>query len=406
MLAAEGSSADDAAVGKPAVVAFSTSDWGGLYNVVEPRLVGLARRGWRVLHSNGALSVWDRYGSAWRRAGWLGRLEVLDGVLVERQGRFPPRWQTWERWDRLVVGLHARRLQRAALRAGSQATIGYLFHPDFYPYLRALDPTYVVFQVIDNYAHQPGWTAEAGRWLAALVERADLLLANNPTQAGLLPGSGPRKARILPNAVDFARVEAGAWAPCPPDLERIPTPRIGYIGTLCPNVDFPMIEAVARARPEWHWVLVGPAREPEGGEYAENEAAQRRCEALPNVHLLGYRAREEVPAYLHWMQVNTLSYRLSAGPMTQAAYPFKVLECLGTGRPVVSAAMPEVMRHRDVMDFADTPAEWIVAIDRALTKGGVGTREERLAVARANTWENRLDDLDKVLREMVRSHPR
>jgi len=71
----------------------------------------------------------------------------------------------------------------------------------------------------------------------------------------------------------------------------------------------------------------------------------------------------------------------------------------------VSAAMPEVMRHRDVIDFADTPEEWIVAIERALTGGGVGTREERRAVALANTWESRHDDLDHILREMVRSTP-
>src|SRR5262249_47242431 len=154
-------------------------------------------------------------------------------------------------------------------------------------------------------------------------------------------------------------------------------PRIGYLGTMCPNVDFPMIESVARARPGWHWVLIGPIRDPEGGEYAENEAAQRRCEQLPNVHFLGYPAREEVPPSLHWMEVNTLSYRLSAGLMTRAAYPFKVFECLAAGRPVVSAAMPEVMRHNDVMDFADSPAEWIAAIERALTSGGVGTAEGR-----------------------------
>jgi len=119
------------------------------------------------------------------------------------------------------------------------------------------------------------------------------------------------------------------------------------------------------------------------------------------VHFLGYRERNQVPSYLHWMQVNTLSYRLNAGHMTRAAYPFKVLECLAVGLPVVSAAMPEVMRHQGVMDFADTPAEWLAALERALTAGGVGTREQRQAVARANSWERRTDELDLLLRELV-----
>ena len=385
----------------PAVVAFSQVEWGGLYNVVEPRLSGLAQRGWRVLHSNGALSVWDRHSPWWRAAPWLPRVERREGVLVERQGRVPPRWQTWEPWDRAVIALHARRLKRLALRGGSNATIAYLFHPDFYPYLRPLDPTYVVFQVMDNYAYQPGWTPGSQANLVALTQRADRILANNPTQARLLPGDGPAKARILPNAVDFARVQAGALAPCPPDLARIPAPRIGYIGALCHNVDFVMIEAVALARPDWNWVLVGPVRGPEGGEWAENEAAQRRCEGLPNVYVLGFRERHEVPAYLNWMQVNTLSYRLSAGYSTRAAYPFKVFECLAAGLPVVSAAMPEVMRHRDVIDFAETPAEWIQAIERALTSGGVGTPDQRRTVARENSWEKRTEDLHRELLELT-----
>ena len=387
----------------PPIVAFSHIDWGGLYNTVEPRLSGLAGRGWGVVHSNGALSVWDRHSPRWAQAGWRGRFEVRDGVLRDRPGRWPARWQTWKLWDRVAVGQHARRLRRAAGRGGNDRVIAYLFDPRFYPYLLELEPAHVVFQVIDNYPHQPGWTAEAGEMLEALVERADLVLANNPSQARLLPGSGPAKARILTNAVDLARIEKGRAAPCPPDLCRIPAPRIGYVGMINPKIDFPMIAEIAEARPDWHWVLIGPLRRPEGGEFAEIAAAWRRCERLPNVHFLGYRDRNEVAAYLSGMQVNTLCYRLSAGHWTRSAYPFKVLECLGAGVPVVSAAMPEVMRHRDVMDFADTTAEWMTALERALSGKGVGTPEERLAVARGNSWDIRLDELDRVFRELVLS---
>jgi len=397
-------SADSGAT-RPPVIAFSNIVWGGIYNTVEPRLTGLAGRGWPVVHSNGALSLWDRYGSRWAQAALRGRFEMRDGVLLDHTGRWPPRWQTWEAWDGFAVGLHARRLKRAAGRGGTDAMIAYLFDPLFYSYLRALDPAYVVFQVIDNYSYQPGWTPDANRMLEALVERADRILANNPSQARLLPGNGPAKARILTNAVDLPRIEAGRSAPCPADLSRIPAPRIGYVGMINAKIDFPMIAEVAEARPEWNWVLIGPQRKPEGAEFAEVAAAWHRCERLANVHFLGYRDRGDIAAYLSWMQVNALCYRLSAGHWTRSAYPFKVLECLATGVPVVSAAMPEVMRHHDIMDFADTPAEWIAALERAFSRGGVGTVEERLAVARANSWDTRVDELDRVLHEMVDSPP-
>src|SRR5262245_38605137 len=100
MMVAEGLPTGDTSAPFPPVIAFSTAEWGGLYNTVEPRLTGLAGRGWRVVHSNGALSVWDRRGARWRRARLLGHLEARDGILLDHPGRWPARWESWPAWDR------------------------------------------------------------------------------------------------------------------------------------------------------------------------------------------------------------------------------------------------------------------------------------------------------------------
>ena len=97
----------------PAVVAFSTVRWGWMYDAVAPRLIGLARRGWRVYHSNGAFYSWDRDTAEWAEAGWHARFERRDGVMVERRGRSPFRWPVWPLWDRLALKSVARRIRRA-----------------------------------------------------------------------------------------------------------------------------------------------------------------------------------------------------------------------------------------------------------------------------------------------------
>jgi glycosyltransferase involved in cell wall biosynthesis len=387
---------------RPPIVAFSNIDWRGLANPVEPRLIGLAQRGWPVVHSNGALSFWDRGKPAWQAAGWLGRFESLDGVVIDRAGRWPPRWPTSKLWDGLAIRRHARRLRKACEVGEGMGPIAFLFHPNFYPYVEALNASHVVFQAIDNYAYQPGWSEDQDKLLNALVERADLLLVNSDSMVKLLPECGRAKSKLLPSGVDFERVASGYRARCPADLDRIPRPRIGYTGRINPKIDFPMIAEVARRRPDWHWVLIGPINMSDDSEHMRAvQSAWHECERLPNVTLLGYKEPHAIPAYLAHMDILALCYRKSAGFWTQAAYPFKIHECLATGRPVISADMVEVRRHSDVMDFADSVAEWIDAIERALQGDGIGTKESRQKVAAQNSWGKRIDLLDAWLQEMV-----
>jgi hypothetical protein len=47
--------------------------------------------------------------------------------------------------------------------------------------------------------------------------------------------------------------------------------------------------------------------------------------------------------------------------------------------------------HSDVICFASGPQQWEVAIEQALTDGGVGTPERRIAVARENSWDARAE---------------
>lgn len=363
----------------------------------------LARRGWPVVYSTGRLSLWDRRGPQWAQAPRSGRLRRSDGVLVDLPGRLGAAWPMLKPVDRLSFELHARRLARAVRSLGPGDFIAYVFHPRYADYVRRLRPRHVVYHAYDIYRSFGNWDPVQERDERWLVERADLVIATTRGVADALPEPGPAKARELLNAADAEAFIAAADSPCPDDLARIPTPRIGYTGRVSLKVDLPLVAAIARERPDWHWVFVGPVVLPRaesldrGGEIA---TAYAGCTSLPNVHFLGEKDYRALPAYVAHMDANVMCYRRDPG-WWEVAYPLKLHEYLASGKPVVSVRLPRVESLTHVIEMVDASSDWIMALERALSGRGAGTPDERRAMSLRNTWEERVDCLEGWLEEVA-----
>ncbi|MBF0142370.1 MAG: hypothetical protein HQL59_02795 [Magnetococcales bacterium] len=392
---------------RPVIIAFAPHSWEDRWLSRQQLLSRLGRRGWPVIYSHGPLSLWDRGKPLWDNAPWIGNLAETDGIRVDRPGRLPPAWPSHPLWDRLAHRLHGERLRRAT---GDGKILLFLFHPAFWPYTEILRPAHVVYHVYDVHSAMVNWNPRWSAWEAALVERADLITTSSEGMARTLPGAGPIKARVLHNGADSRRFLAARDSPCPEDLAAIPHPRIGYIGTVNAKIDLGMILTLSTRRPEWHWVFIGPVmltgeRERELGVLALWEKLRQR----KNIHLLGSRPREAVPAYVQHMDVNTICYRIADTAAGEAddwvvhGYPVKLHESLATGRPLVAAAQESVKNHfSHVARIATTTGEWENALVEALERGGVGTPELRRAVALQNTWDERVDRLENWLLELGR----
>ena len=390
-------------VGRIPILAFAPNPWDDVFWMNRQHILSrLAARGWPVVYSMGALNVWQRAGERWRRAHWLGHFDEMDGVLVDRPGRIPPRWQRSRTWDTLALRYHAGRLIGAHSADGEKGKIAFLFHPQFWPYVEYLEPCRVVLHLYDVYWRMGAWTSALQDNLEQLVERADLLTASSEAIANALPGIGVNKARVLPNAVDldlFLRDEA---PPCPRDLQEIPRPRIANLGQLNRKIDYPLIAEIARRKPDWHWVLVGGLAEDAIGQDPEARNGWDACKVLANVHYLGEKPRRDVPAYAYHMDINVICYRIREDDWVVSGYPNKLHEYLAVGHPVIAAPQESIKTHfSHVVDIADSVEEWIAAIRRALNEGGVANVEVRRAVAMENSWDKRLDLLERWLFEMI-----
>ena len=387
---------------RPPIIAFAPNAWHEPWRNRQQLLSRLARRGWPVVYSTGAFTVWERGSGDWRAAPVWSGFGFSDGVAIDRPGKLWLRWPTWPAWDRFIVRRHARRLLRQA-GAAADGAIVYAFHPAFLPYAEALDPRFVVYHAYDVFALDPGWTADDAALESALAERADLVIATTKGVMRHLPGAGRARREILLNAADSRAFAAGRTAPCPPDLAAIPHPRLSYIGVLSRKIDFGAVAETARRRPDWHWVMVG--RVIDRGPAAVQDdpvvgAAYRECRQLANVHFLGEKPHADLPAYAAHCDVNTMCYRTDPG-WWSVAYPLKLHELLAAGPPVVGAAIGDIPEFDGVIELAASAGEWPAAIERALRPEAPGRAARRLEIALANTWDHRVDELEGWLTELV-----
>ena len=86
-----------------------------------------------------------------------------------------------------------------------------------------------------------------------------------------------------------------------------------------PQLDWPLLESLAAARPDWSFVFVGPVQ-PEPG----TREAVARLGRRGNVYFLGLRPPRMLAAYPRHFDVCMMPYRLNHD--TDQIYPLKLHE--------------------------------------------------------------------------------
>ncbi len=389
------------------ILLLAHTDWYGLGNPARAMATALARNGWHIFFSRGVYYSWEVFDEHWSSSPFFTRIDEVHGVRVHVPGKFPFRWPRFERFESWVMKHECSKLfPRSSEPAKRRITL--VLHPKFGSFLPYLACDDVIYWAVDLLRAQPDYDDASEQAHRHMMAQADMLLAASRSVGALAFDEHFEPDHVLRSGVDVELVIAAADAPPPADLEDIPHPRIGYIGAINQKVDLRIVAHVARARPDWHWVIIGPLNiGPPLPNVDDVTNAWLECERLDNVHWLGPRPFADVPRYLNNMDVNTICYRLDIGNWTKTAYPFKVHECLAAGKPVVSSRLPELLIHDDVIEFAETPEEWLAAVARALD-APADDREARLAVAKQNTWDKRVKELTTPISRgpIAVAHPR
>jgi len=231
-------------------------------------------------------------------------------------------------------------------------------------------------------------------WMSAkeddLFKRADLVFAvsehlvDRCRSAMQKLGLDAGNVHYAPHGVEHSKFASALSepTPVPEDIARIPRPVAGFYGNIYPWVDFDLLGALARRRPDWNFVLIGEVF-CDVGDLA----------ALPNVHFPGRKEHDDLPACCKSFDAGMIPYDTS-NPRMESVSPVKTRELLAAGVPLVASDVPELRRFgRDVL-ISRTPDEWIEALETQMA------RTDRRAISESvaqDDWSMRV----KVLREII-----
>lgn len=301
------------------------------------------------------------------------------GMIVRDRRSGPPMVHK-PRWlADLGLAARVRRVRRTLLGQGCRTIVLQLWRPE---YRRSVDPrryALTCYYIDDEYSFAAG-DLPMDPEEESLIHEVDHVFIHSP---GLLEkkGSINPNTSFAPNGVDYL-----AWAtpaPEPEPLRSIPRPRIAYLGVLKPTLDWSLLRALALLRPDWSFVLVGPAR-----EMPQVTSGIALVSSLPNVDVLPAVPPEALPAYAQHSDVCIMPYSMDTHS-ARYGYPLKLHEYLATGGPVIGTPLRTVREFEDVVFLAEGEAEWAAAIENALAgeENTEDRRASRQAVACRHDWD-------------------
>jgi len=257
------------------------------------------------------------------------------------------------------------------LRAGVSAPVLWFYTPEALRLADALPAAAVtIYDCMDELSAFQGASAELNRLEAALLDRADIVFTGGMS---LYEAKRERHHNLhaFPSAVDAAHFgQARNRFPDPPDQMAIPHPRIGFFGVIDERLDRDLLAEVARQRPDWQLILVGPVVK------IDPESLPR----APNIHYLGGKNYDDLPRYIANWDVAMMPF--ARNEATRFISPTKTPEYLAAGRPLVSTPIVDVIRgwgHLEAVRIAATPAGFVSEAAIALSLSESALSESALS---------------------------
>jgi UDP-galactopyranose mutase len=282
-------------------------------------------------------------------------------------------------------------VERLVREENLQRCLLWMYTPMALPLIEFFEPEVVLFDCMDELSAfdlAPPQLIERER---QLLERADVVFTGGPSLYRAKQGRHPN-VHLFPSSVDAEHFRPVLYGlPEPEDQAHLPRPRLGYIGVIDERIDRPLLAHLAASYPEWHIIMIGPVVKIDPATLPQ----------APNLHYLGPRSYEALPAYLAGWDVCLLPFARNAA--TRFISPTKTLEYMAAERPIVSTPITDVQEpYGDIVYLGDTPEAFVEACERALAS----SQEERArqgekmrAVLKNTSWDITVAAMQRLIKE-------
>ncbi|MCZ8109107.1 MAG: glycosyltransferase [Burkholderiales bacterium] len=291
----------------------------------------------------------------------------------------------------------AKRLEEFLAERGARRVLAWVYNVHFTEVIDRLHPKYTVFHATEDYAATPErWkvtVSDIRRQLQVMLDRCDRILAVSDGVAASYAAymQLPSVPYVLPNGCDF---EFWHQADAHVFRQHSGPPVALYQGGINDRLDFGMLTSLADLMPDWTFRFCG--REVNTG--SEWAALKNRA----NVDYVGEVSPETIAELARGATIGLIPF-VNEG-LLRRSLPLKAFEYLACGLPVVTVPIDSLDSHPDLFTKAHGATEFAAAMRRlAETRADPDAVEERLNVARLNSYERNFARLSNMLAQDVSS---
>jgi hypothetical protein len=279
---------------------------------------------------------------------------------------------------------------------GKLPIYAYVWYPSCLKYLDELKPDKIIYHPYDKFT-EFGHTGEARKRLSRdereLAKRADAIITPHLKIAELL---GHPNSYIVSNGVfspAFSSVEKYKKR-IPPLFSGIPSPRLGYIGGINEKINFQLLLEVARERPDWSVILMGPQQ---NKSFWQEDIFFQMLKQQPNVHFFEGVNFRDVARYMVWFDIGCMPYSVD-GWVSFCQSPLKLYQYWALEKPVVSTPLPFLSHEPGILSISGDSRKWVDVIAWELENDNDLLRKRRKKLAEKNSWKRKAADVFEILR--------
>jgi hypothetical protein len=267
-------------------------------------------------------------------------------------------------------------------------------------FLDNLKYDFLIYDCVDYYAGFPRYSEKHQKEKIlsienSLTKRSDIVFATAPGLLERLKKINPN-TYYTPNVGDyemFKNVRKRFGDKVPPKLYGIKKPIIGYVGALDSyKFDYALLKECAEFYPDFSFVVIGDIALKD----REGTIKELGFENISNIHFLGSIPFLKTPEYLAQFDVELIPYVYNDYTVG-GCFPVKFFNTLSAGIPSVVTDLPVFSMYKNVAYVSKTHDDFVKNIKKALDENTKSKEEERILVAKVNTWDSKVENMLTII---------
>ncbi|MGV3508848.1 MAG: glycosyltransferase family 1 protein [Sphingobacteriaceae bacterium] len=197
----------------------------------------------------------------------------------------------------------------------------------------------------------------------------------------------------FPSSIDKAHFgKARKKLEQPTDQKDIAGTKFGFYGVIDERFDYELIGNAATLKPDWQFILIGPTVKIDPALLPTNK----------NIHYLGGKSYDELPAYLSGWDVAMIPFLLNES--TRFISPTKTPEYLAAGIPVISTPIKDVVNpygKKNLVSIVSNAQQFVEAAENALSAPKTDWLAEVDTFLAKRSWDQTASDMMDLIRKAM-----